>query len=87
VNDDWLDELLLKPGETKVGRRQRVRSQGGFVVVPVIWKERLRGAGGAAYGLALELLRERWRANKETFPVSNTLAARAGFHAKPSATR
>jgi len=82
---DNLDSLRapltsVSAGQPTKPRRNRVRDRHpGFTQVPSLWKERLKGAGGAVHDLALELLHERWRSDKETgLVVSNALAARAG---------
>lgn len=50
-----------------------------FIMLPQIWKEELKGASGATYALALEILAEMWWTKDSTVVVSNALAERAGL--------
>jgi hypothetical protein len=42
-----------------------------FVMVPFVWADRLKGATGNTYGLALHLLYLHWRDHSETIRLAN----------------
>jgi hypothetical protein len=73
----------LAPGQPTVAKRKAKRNAKEellkFVQVPIPWKQRLSGARGTTYDLALELLAERWLTGKNTVVVSNVLAERVGL--------
>src|SRR5262249_61864174 len=65
-----------KPWSPNKPKPTRVQTQ-KFVMVPMAWKERLRGASGAACNLAHELWAENWRAEETVITVSTISASRA----------
>src|SRR6516225_10472982 len=77
-----------KPRSPNKPKLTRVQTQ-TFVMVPMAWKERLKGASGAACNLAHELLAENWRSEETVITVSNIRATRAGVSRKrkPDALR
>lgn len=70
-----------KPQSPNKPKLTRVQTQ-KFVMVPMAWKERLKGASGAACNLAHELLAENWRSEETVITVSNIRATRAGVSRK-----
>jgi hypothetical protein len=71
-----LEKLRLPPGETpercvvRVPRKTQKRRQ-HFVKVPWTWVERLRGATGQTYRMALCLLYSHWKGRGEPVKLAN----------------
>ena len=67
-----LDNLRLPPDQLHtVTPRKIARRREHFVQVPFVWLERLEGASGKAYALALHLLYRHWKANGRPFSLAN----------------
>jgi hypothetical protein len=71
-----------QPKATKRGETKRTKAKKEllkFVQVPAPWKQRLVGARGPTYDLAMELLAENWLTGKNPVVVSNILAERVSL--------
>jgi hypothetical protein len=75
-----LADLLLPSGaltpEQRVessAPRVRKRKKQQFVMVPLAWLDRLDGATGQTYRVALLLLYEGWKANTDTVKLGNRM--------------
>jgi len=63
-------ELYVEPGKFTKRRKQ-------FVMVPWVWVERLAGAGGQTYALALHLLYRDWKNNGAPIKLRRVTKRRA----------
>jgi hypothetical protein len=73
---------------SKPGQRRRATSASNFILVPWIWMVQLQLTQSVtAYRLALLLLYEHWRNERQPIRVTNILAAKFGIaaHRKKSA--
>ena len=67
-----LDALRLAPNQLRtIPPRKILKRREHFVLVPFGWLERLEGASGKVYSLALHLLYRHWRAKGQPFTLSN----------------
>jgi hypothetical protein len=77
-----LTDLLLPPDVSIPEQREessppRVRKpKKQFVMVPLAWLDRLEGATGQTYRLALLLLRAAWKTRSSTVKLGNGLLSR-----------
>ena len=79
-NDPYADlkRYRLPDGMVVLERRAVIpralqRRRGHFIPVPMAWFERLAGASGQTYRIALCLLYLRWRARGQPFQLANRL--------------
>ena len=84
---DDLDSLRLTPEEAVALNRAAVKPQPkrsrhrDFVMVPLVWVERLKGSTSAAtWPIAIYLLYQDWRSGGEPVPMSNMAAKAVGVN-------
>jgi hypothetical protein len=70
----WTPEELMQMQFPAAARATKAKLKGEFVMVPHAWIERLAGASGATYGLAIELLYLAWRRKGKELTLSNRTA-------------
>ena len=73
-----LETLRLPPEPVRTPRRMAKRRE-HFIRVPFCWLERLGGASGQIYALALHLLYLQWRNNGRAFNLPNGMLAMDGI--------
>lgn len=78
----WTPEELMQMQFPAAARATKAKLKGEFVMVPHAWAERLCGATGATYALAIELLYLVWRRRTKELVLSNKAAAAAGVSRK-----
>jgi len=69
---DDIETLRLSPDQLRtVTPKKILKRRGHFIGVPFNWLERLNGASGKTYSLALHLLYRHWKAKGRPFAVAN----------------
>jgi hypothetical protein len=67
-----LDDLRLPPDQLRtITPRKILKRRKHFVTVPFEWVERLNGAGGKTYALALHVLYLGWKNKGRPFTLAN----------------
>ncbi len=69
MNDDWLKGYKLPAGTVMPAKIRRRRRQ--FIMVPWAWMERLVGASGQTYRVALWLVYQHWKSGGGEIKVAN----------------
>lgn len=69
---DDIENLRLNPDQTRtITPKKILKRRDHFVRVPFGWLERLDGASGKGYSLALHLLYRHWKAKGRPFTLAN----------------
>jgi hypothetical protein len=69
---DNIENFRLSPDQVRTITPSKIlKRRAHFIRVPFGWLERLNGASGKAYSMALHLLYRHWRANGRPFTLSN----------------
>jgi hypothetical protein len=63
----------VDPGELYIEPAKLTKRRKHFVKVPFTWVEKLAGAGGQTYALALHLLYLNWKHNEAPFKLGSIL--------------
>jgi hypothetical protein len=66
-----IEKLRLPPDQVTLTPRKILKRRQHFIQVPFTWLERLKGASGQAYAMALHLLYLHWKAKGGPVKLAN----------------